>query len=245
MKYEAVIETDDFRDFEFFEDGYGKYLHGIDAGSVNGEWIALYFTEYKQELSRDMEEIEEVINCDVDAETKCKMISNILTAKPHYFAEQDPCDKCVYSTKDGYCQYDDISETVPPLESCEDTISRQAAIDKAIYTETEEGWSGMTVDVKDIEKLPPVTPGRGWEEMTVPCENCGHDMTFKIAVCGELNTGHCKECKYFEYDSVAKVDGIPLIVAHEICNKWGDGCKTKEDGYCFLFEPRESEVNNE
>lgn len=51
----------------------------------------------------------------------------------------------------------------------------------------------------------------------------------------------CKECKYFEYDSVAKVDGIPLIVAHEICNKWGDGCKTKEDGYCFLFEPQESE----
>lgn len=54
-------------------------------------------------------------------------------------------------------------------------------------------------------------------------------------------TGHCKDCKYFEYDSVAKVDGIPLIVAHEICNKWGEGCKTKEDGYCFLFEPKESE----
>ena len=53
--------------------------------------------------------------------------------------------------------------------------------------------------------------------------------------------GHCKDCKYFEYDSVAKVDGIPLIVAHEICNKWGDGCKTKEDGYCFLFEQKESE----
>jgi len=58
-------------------------------------------------------------------------------------------------------------------------------------------------------------------------------------------TGHCKECKYFEYDSMAKVDGIPLIVAHEICSRWGEGCKTKEDGYCFLFEPRESEVNNE
>ena len=54
-------------------------------------------------------------------------------------------------------------------------------------------------------------------------------------------TGHCKDCKYFEYDSVAKVDGIPLIVAHEICSKWGDGCKTKEDGYCFLYEPQESE----
>ena len=52
----------------------------------------------------------------------------------------------------------------------------------------------------------------------------------------------CKNCKYFEYDSVAKVDGIPLIVAHEICKRWGDGCQSKEDGYCFLFESQESEV---
>jgi len=55
--------------------------------------------------------------------------------------------------------------------------------------------------------------------------------------------GHCKDCKYFEYDSVANVDGIPLIVAHEICSKWGDGCKTREDGYCFLFEPKKGEVS--
>ena len=62
--------------------------------------------------------------------------------------------------------------------------------------------------------------------------------------CGDFQTqksGKCKNCKYFEYDSVAKVDGIPLIVAHEICNKWGDGCKTSEEGYCYLFEPQESE----
>ena len=51
--------------------------------------------------------------------------------------------------------------------------------------------------------------------------------------------GHCKECKYFEYDSMATVDGVPIIVAHEICSRWGDGCKTREDGYCFLFEPQE------
>ena len=55
-------------------------------------------------------------------------------------------------------------------------------------------------------------------------------------------TERCKNCKYFEYDSVAKVDGIPLIVAHEICKRWGDGCKTSEDGFCFLYEQKESEV---
>lgn len=49
MKYIAIIETDDFEDFEFFEDGNGKYLHAIDAGSVNGEWIPLYFIECEQD----------------------------------------------------------------------------------------------------------------------------------------------------------------------------------------------------
>ena len=58
-------------------------------------------------------------------------------------------------------------------------------------------------------------------------------------------TGYCKDCKYFEYDIVEKINGIPVIVAHEICKRWGagwgSGCKTKADGYCFLYEPQESE----
>ena len=52
----------------------------------------------------------------------------------------------------------------------------------------------------------------------------------------------CKDCKFFDYDSTAKVDGIPLIVAREICNRWGDGCKTREDGWCFLAEQREEQA---
>ena len=73
-----------------------------------------------------------------------------------------------------------------------------------------------------------------------------HTATVSVYALDELveavnKIGHCKDCKYFEYDSVAKVDGVPLIVAHEICSRWGDGCKTREDGYCFLFEPQESE----
>ena len=82
--------------------------------------------EEKQELCRDMEEIREVMSCDADAETKCKMISNILTTKPHYFEKQmqEPktghwivhpkgiyahlmCDKCLssapYDCKTNYC----------------------------------------------------------------------------------------------------------------------------------------------
>ena len=51
-------------------------------------------------------------------------------------------------------------------------------------------------------------------------------------LCGK-NIRKCKDCKHFEYDSVANVDGVPLIVAHEICKAWG------ENGYCFLYEPKE------
>lgn len=48
--------------------------------------------------------------------------------------------------------------------------------------------------------------------------------------------GRCRDCRYFEYDHWENVSGTPLIVAHEICMKWSDGCKTSKDGYCFLFE---------
>lgn len=46
----------------------------------------------------------------------------------------------------------------------------------------------------------------------------------------------CKDCKYYELDSWANVNGIPLIVAHQICKRWGNGCKTDENGFCFMGE---------
>ena len=49
----------------------------------------------------------------------------------------------------------------------------------------------------------------------------------------------CKDCRYFETDHWEKVNEIPLIVTHEICTRWGGGCKTAEDGYCFMAERKE------
>jgi len=46
----------------------------------------------------------------------------------------------------------------------------------------------------------------------------------------------CKNCKHYELDSWANVNGIPLIVAHQICKRWGKGCKTDENGFCFMGE---------
>lgn len=47
----------------------------------------------------------------------------------------------------------------------------------------------------------------------------------------------CKDCKHFEYDHPYIIQGIPVL-GHEVCNKWGDGCKTDENGYCFMAERR-------
>ena len=55
----------------------------------------------------------------------------------------------------------------------------------------------------------------------------------------------CKDCKYFELDHFEKVEEfpVPIIVAHEICMKWSDGCRTSKDGWCFMGERRTDEKN--
>lgn len=148
-------------------------------------------------------------------------------------------------------------------EPCGDAISRQAVIDGINEYFHDEYYQRTSIqDCRDcliedvIKDIPPVTPQSktGLGDILIAdqceCENCIHEEMCKwkeerhgqeCAYMQKPKTGHCKDCKYFEYDSVAKVDGVPLIVAHEICSRWGNGCKTREDGYCFLFEPQESE----
>ena len=49
---------------------------------------------------------------------------------------------------------------------------------------------------------------------------------------------HCKDCKFFEYDHLYVINDIPVF-GHELCNRWGEGCKTSENGWCFLAERKE------
>ena len=103
----------------------------------NGKWagfelsLAIIDKYAEQEPSRDMKEIEEILKCDADAETKCKMISNILTAKPHYFAEQEPCD---------------------------DAISRQAVIEWLKAKDIIKMSSQEEMARKELKALPSVRP---------------------------------------------------------------------------------------
>lgn len=141
----------------------------------------------------------------------------------NYFSLFDCVELERGKTWDGHTEKDVTRLLSLEHKTCDDAINRQAVntlVDELARAISDErscmsrGRSTATI-MQDILELPPVKQ--------------------------EPKTGHCKDCKYFEYDSVAKVEGIPLIVAHEICKKWGDGCKTKEDGYCFMFKPQESE----
>lgn len=49
----------------------------------------------------------------------------------------------------------------------------------------------------------------------------------------------CQDCKYYRADQWSNMFGLPVIVAHNVCNRFG--IAVKEDGFCFLAEPKSSE----
>lgn len=65
----------------------------------------------------------------------------------------------------------------------------------------------------------------------------GEAPEFEKIPSAESEIIRCKDCKYFEYDHLYIVRGIPVI-GHLVCNKWGDGCRTDENGFCFMAERR-------
>ena len=47
----------------------------------------------------------------------------------------------------------------------------------------------------------------------------------------------CKDCKHFHYDMPYVIQGVPVL-GHEVCDFWGDGCKTSDNGFCSYAERR-------
>lgn len=72
------------------------------------------------------------------------------------------------------------------------------------------------------------------------CSNCGQKIGWGSdeSKGREMEIIRCRDCKHFELDHWEKVGDIPLIVAHEICMRWGDGCKTSPNGFCFMAEKK-------
>ena len=90
---------------------------------TNEEAIAIIRNEYKC-VDRDCDIERSCGKCDLMMPSKEPILEAYKLAIKAL--EQQPCDKCVYSTKDGYCQYDDIAEIIPTEQKpCEDAISRE------------------------------------------------------------------------------------------------------------------------
>ena len=49
----------------------------------------------------------------------------------------------------------------------------------------------------------------------------------------------CKDCLHYEQDVWKEVDGVPIIVAHHICDFWNGACYVKPDGFCSFGERAE------
>ena len=51
MKYVAIIDTGEYKDFKFFEDGCGEYLVARDENAQSDEWIRLPFVKAETVLN--------------------------------------------------------------------------------------------------------------------------------------------------------------------------------------------------
>jgi len=81
------------------------------------------------------------------------------------------------------------------------------------------------------------------------CYNGFSDTYDKACIIGvideqpSIDIVRCKDCKHFHYDLPYVIQGIPVLV-HEICDFWGDGCKTSENNFCSRAERRTDEPDD-
>ena len=126
--------------------------------------------------------------------------------------EQEPCDKCVYSTSEG-CQYDDITETIPPFETSDNAISRQE-VEEMIKAEMPERgmWEiegdkeketvcEVCVDlIQKLSQLPPVTPQPKIGHWLSCAEEYGKPVKWICSSCRDIKsitknkTEYCPVC---------------------------------------------------
>ena len=116
----------------------------------------------------------------------------------------------------------------------DDLISRQAAIEAAEKESQIDGAYGY-MDTKSIidllHDLPPA-------DVEVKCIATVQFDEEKLKEIVDEAIVKCKDCKHFELDKPYVIQGVPVL-GHEVCNAWGEGCKTDQNGFCFMCERRE------
>lgn len=114
------------------------------------------------------------------------------------------CAECPFAVGDiclvgkWLCQLPTVA--IPSSEPCEDAISRQAVLEKAVYTETEEGWGGYTIDIDYIKSLPSIKPQEPktghWilddSDNSITCDKCGCLIYANDIIHGEAH--YCPMC---------------------------------------------------
>ena len=83
-----------------------------------------------------------------------------------------------------------------------------------------------------------------WVNGSFYCMADGKELNIEADIrkdCPLIEIVHCKDCKWFELDVWGELNGIPVIVAHEMCKFWGNGCKTNPNAFCSYGERRDDE----
>lgn len=107
-------------------------------------------------------------------------------------------------------------DCIVPLSKC-DFLQRRA--DKCPLIEIDKETEHHILNLWEYAK-----------DMGVNMEQARKDLTV-----ADLVT--CKECKHFHYDKPYVIQGMPIL-GHEVCDFWGDGCKTNPNGFCSYGERR-------
>lgn len=110
MKYIAILDTDEFKDFKFFEDADGKYLAVKDAGAKSDEWLPLHFETLAscEDSVKHSTELTKKSPADVCKERADAIYC--LKANSDYHSEL--CEECEHY---GVCDHtfcDDINENI-------------------------------------------------------------------------------------------------------------------------------------
>ena len=122
----------------------------------------------------------------------------------------------------------------------DDTISRQAAIDASEKLTRDCNPEHFIGQPKFIEFMDDAEIGSFGMWQFANGFNIG--LTAAEGAIERLPPAHpeiirCKDCEHFHYDMPYVIQGLPVI-GHEVCDFWGGGCKTAEDGFCSYAERR-------
>ena len=55
----------------------------------------------------------------------------------------------------------------------------------------------------------------------------------------------CRDCEFYTKNVFSSWNGMPVIVAHCMCSKWGNGCATDPEGFCFMGKRKEDEMKKD